>query len=85
MVVHEANKVVATVNANASRPCGWRSLEAWEREFLARIQGRSSPVGGARAAEKLPHPLDQVVFRMGALTEALGSFDPASSLSSGGG
>jgi hypothetical protein len=74
MAAHEWNKSAGTP---AFRQCGWRALEASEREFLARTQACATPLDRARAPEKLPHPLDYIVFRVGGLTQEHGGFDPS--------
>jgi hypothetical protein len=66
-----------TAQRTSSGPCGWRELDAREREFLARPQSRLSPVGDARAPPTLPHPLARVVLNLGGLTQEHEDFDPS--------
>jgi hypothetical protein len=67
----------ATAQRTSSGHCGWRELDAREREFLARTQSRLSPVGDARAPRTLPHPLARVVLNLGGSTQEHAGFDPS--------
>jgi hypothetical protein len=66
-----------TAQRTSSGHCGWRELDAREREFLARTQSCLSPVGDAPAPRTLPHPLARVVLNLGGLTQEHGGFDPS--------